>query len=51
MFVPNNPPPRVLAERLFPWLLDWIADSSALPAAEALAQLRKIAHQLLVGCV
>jgi hypothetical protein len=39
----------LVTERLFPWLLDWIADSSALPAAEALAQLRKIAHQLLVG--
>lgn len=42
-------PLRAAAERLFPWLLDWIADSSALPAAEALSQLRKIAHQLLVS--
>lgn len=37
------------AERLFPRLLDWIAESSALPPLEALAQLRKMAHQLLVA--
>lgn len=36
------------AERLYPWLLDWVAESSQLPQDEALASLRKIAHQLLV---
>ena len=41
--------PLWAAERLFPWLLDWIADSSALPPQQGLHQLRKVAHQLLVG--
>ncbi|KAL4854275.1 Serine/threonine-protein kinase AFC3 [Chlorella vulgaris] len=39
----------LVTERLFPWLLDWIAESSALPPLNALAQLRKMAHQLLVA--
>ncbi|EFN56857.1 hypothetical protein CHLNCDRAFT_51650 [Chlorella variabilis] len=38
----------LVTERLYPWLLDWVAESSQLPQDEALASLRKIAHQLLM---
>lgn len=46
---PPTPPTHPCTERLYPRLLDWIADSAQQAQQEALASLRKLAHQLLVG--
>jgi Ser/Thr protein kinase RdoA (MazF antagonist) len=55
--MPRTPPPlqhnlplaAAAAERLYPWLLDWVAASAAAPPAAALRALRKLSHQLLLA--